>query len=100
MLDRVHAIDAPSPHRWARRASWAGCPSSFCVLFLNASSNRVQRPRPGGRKARGWGDKRRRLPVSAVARHGIENNEELAHAGDERGLGVLTAGNAAADRKL
>src|SRR5271167_2623277 len=27
-----------------------------------------------------------------VVKHGIENNEELAHAGDERGLGVLTIG--------
>src|ERR1700730_5560281 len=32
------------------------------------------------------------LPVSFVVKHGIENNEELAHAGDERGLSVLTVG--------
>jgi hypothetical protein len=30
--------------------------------------------------------------VSLVVKHGIENHEELAHAGDERGLGVLTIG--------
>ncbi len=30
--------------------------------------------------------------MSAVVKHGIENNEELAHAGDERELGVLTVG--------
>src|SRR5216684_1688568 len=30
--------------------------------------------------------------MSFVVKHGIENNEELAHTGDERGLGVLTVG--------
>jgi hypothetical protein len=32
--------------------------------------------------------------VSFVVKHGIENNEEFAHAGDERGLGVLTIATA------
>ena len=45
-----------------------------------------------GRKGRGWGGERRGLPVSFVVQHGIENHKELAHAGDERGLGVLTIG--------
>jgi hypothetical protein len=45
-----------------------------------------------GRKRRGRGGERRGLPVSFVVQHGIENHEELAHAGDERGLGVLTIG--------
>jgi hypothetical protein len=45
-----------------------------------------------GRKRRGWGGERRCLPVSLVVKHGIENNKEFAHAGDERGLGVLTIG--------
>jgi hypothetical protein len=27
-----------------------------------------------------------------VVKHGIENNEELAHTGDERGLGVFAIG--------
>ena len=30
--------------------------------------------------------------MSFVVKHGIENNEKLAHAGDERGLCVLTIG--------
>jgi len=30
------------------------------------------------------------MPVSFVMRHGIENHEELARAGDQRVLGVLT----------
>src|SRR5712692_3921241 len=30
--------------------------------------------------------------MSFVVKHSIENNEELAHTGDERGLGVLTVG--------
>ena len=30
--------------------------------------------------------------MSFVVQHGIENNEELAHAGGERGFGVLTIG--------
>ena len=45
-----------------------------------------------GRKGRGWGGKRRCLPASFVVNHGVENNEKLAHAGDERGLGVLPIG--------
>jgi hypothetical protein len=32
------------------------------------------------------------LPVSFVVKHGIENNEKLAHAGNECGLGMLTVG--------
>jgi hypothetical protein len=28
--------------------------------------------------------------VSLIVKHGIENDEELAHTGDQRGLGVLT----------
>jgi hypothetical protein len=35
-----------------------------------------------GRKGRGWGGKRRCLPGSFVVNHGIENNQEFAHAGD------------------
>ena len=30
--------------------------------------------------------------MSLVEKHGVENNEELAHAGDARGLGVLAIG--------
>jgi len=48
-------------------------------------------PKRGKRDRRGGGE-RRYLPVSFVVKHGIENNEELAHAGGERGLGVLTVG--------
>jgi hypothetical protein len=29
------------------------------------------------------------LPASFVVKHGIENNEELTHAGGKRGLGQL-----------
>ena len=48
----------------------------------------VFRHRPAeGRKGRG---ERGCLPVSVVVKHGIENNEELAHGGRERRLGVLT----------
>jgi hypothetical protein len=32
------------------------------------------------------------VPVSIVMKHGVEDNEELAHTGGERGLGVLTVG--------
>ena len=32
------------------------------------------------------------MPGSFVVEHGVENDEELTHAGDERGLGVLAAG--------
>jgi hypothetical protein len=42
-----------------------------------------------GRKGRGWGGERRCLPVSLIVKHGIENNQEFSHTGDERGLGVL-----------
>jgi hypothetical protein len=43
-----------------------------------------------GEKGTGWGGKRGWLPLSLVVKHGVENNEELADTGDERGLGVLT----------
>src|SRR5271168_2817523 len=45
-----------------------------------------------GRKGSDSGDERRRLPVSFVMKHGVENDEELPHAGGERGLGVFTIG--------
>src|SRR5580693_5589119 len=45
-----------------------------------------------GRNCNSGGSERRCLPVSFVVKHGIENSEELAHTGDERGLGVLTIG--------
>jgi hypothetical protein len=32
------------------------------------------------------------LPVYFVVKHGVENNEELAHTGDERELGLLAIG--------
>ena len=57
-------------------------------LAATVFSNRAQE----GRKGRGWGRECRCLPVSLVVQHGIENHEEFAHAGDERGLGVLTLG--------
>ena len=41
---------------------------------------------------RGWGGERRGLPVGFVVKHGIENDKELAHAGGQRGLGMLTIG--------
>ena len=37
-----------------------------------------------GEKGRGWRGKRKWLPLSLVVKHGVENNEELAHTGDER----------------
>src|SRR6266446_3882184 len=60
------------------------------AVFLAATvfRNRAQE----GKRRSGWGDERRCLPMSFVVKHGIENNEELAHTGDERGLGVLTVG--------
>ena len=45
-----------------------------------------------GRKGSGWEGKGRCLPGSFVVKHGIENNQKLAHAGDERGLGMLSVG--------
>ena len=45
-----------------------------------------------GRKGRAWRGKGRWLPLSLVVKHGVENNEELAHTGDERGLGVFIIG--------
>jgi hypothetical protein len=57
-------------------------------LAATVFRNRAQE----GRKGRGWGGERRGLPVSFVVQHGIENHKELAHAGDEGGLGVLTIG--------
>ena len=57
-------------------------------LAATVFRNRAQE----GRKGRGWGDERRDLPVSFVVQHGVENHEELAHTGGERGLGVLTIG--------
>src|SRR5260370_29015318 len=61
---------------------------SIRVLAATVFRNRAQE----GKRRSGWGDERGCLPVSFVVKHGIENNEELAHAGDERGLGVLTVG--------
>src|SRR6266852_3232719 len=63
---------------------------SHCAQSLAATvfRNRAQE----GRKGRGLKGGRGCLPVSFVVKHGIENNEELAHTGDERGLGVLTVG--------
>jgi hypothetical protein len=56
-------------------------PASACSsLAATVFGNRAQE----GRKVRGWGGERRCLPVSFVMQHGIENHEELAHAGDER----------------
>ncbi len=49
-------------------------------LAATVFRNRAQE----GRKVRGWGGERRCLPVSFVVQHGIENHEELAHAGGER----------------
>src|SRR6266436_3916045 len=57
-------------------------------LAATVFRNRAQE----GKRRSGWGDERRCLPMSFVVKHGIENNEELAHTGDERGLGVLTVG--------
>jgi len=57
-------------------------------LAATVFRNRAQE----GRKGRGWRAERRCLPVSFVKQHGIENHEKLAHASDERGLGVLTIG--------
>src|SRR5216683_4252529 len=62
--------------------------SSYSNLAATVFRNRAQE----GKRRRGWGDERRCLPMSFVVKHGIENNEELAHTGDEHGLGVLTAG--------
>src|SRR6266478_1498838 len=59
-----------------------------CALAATVFRNRAQE----GKRRSGWGDERRCLPMSFVVKHGIENNEELAHTGDERGLGVLTVG--------
>src|SRR5216684_1049577 len=55
-------------------------------LAATVFRNRAQE----GKRRSGWGDERRCLPMRFVVKHGIENNEELAHTGDERGLGVLT----------
>jgi len=54
-----------------------------------------------GEKGSSGGSKRGCLPVSVVVKlkHGIENNEKRAHAGDERGLCMLTIGYAAGDRR-
>src|SRR6266852_300536 len=57
-------------------------------LAATVFRNRAQE----GKRRSGWGDERGCLPVSFVVKHGIENNEELAHTGDERGLCVLTVG--------
>src|SRR5260370_42546065 len=57
-------------------------------LAATVFRNRAQE----GKRRSGWGDERRCLPMSFVVKHGIENNEELAPTGDERGLGVLTVG--------
>jgi hypothetical protein len=56
------------------------------------SSNRVQRPRPGGEKGKRLERWRRCLPVSFVVKHSIKNNEELTHAGGKRRLGMLAVG--------
>src|SRR5450631_3132350 len=64
------------------------CRLSSGSLAATVFRNRAQE----GRKGRGWGGKRRCLPASFVVNHGVENNEKLAHAGDERGLGVLPIG--------
>src|SRR5712664_3528054 len=57
-------------------------------LAATVFRNRAQE----GKRRSGWGDERRCSPMSFVVKHGIENNEELAHTGDERGLGVFTVG--------
>ncbi|MBV8894028.1 MAG: hypothetical protein JO266_19010, partial [Acidobacteria bacterium] len=64
------------------RARVTQCASHHVVSDLAATvfRNRAQERRKGG-----WGSERRYLPVSFVVKHGIENNEELAHAGGERG---------------
>src|SRR6266850_2074733 len=58
------------------------------ALAASVFGNRARK----GRKGNSRGSERRCLPVSFVVKHGIENNEELAHTGDERGLGVFTVG--------
>jgi hypothetical protein len=58
------------------------------TLAATVFRNRAQEERKGRRR----GHERGCLPVSFVVQHGIEDNEELAHAGGERGLGVLTVG--------
>src|SRR5216683_1121873 len=58
------------------------------TLAATVFRNRAQE----GKRRSGWGDERRCSPMSFVVKHGIENNEELAHTGDERGLGVFTVG--------
>jgi hypothetical protein len=59
-----------------------------CRLAATVFRNRARE----GRK--GWcrGRERGGVPVSLVVQHGVENNEQLAYAGGERGLGVLSAG--------
>src|SRR6266852_8917256 len=44
-------------------------------LAATVFRNRAQE----GKRRSGWGDERRCLPMSFVVKHGIENNEELAH---------------------
>src|ERR1700738_4836967 len=57
------------------------------LLAATVFRNRAQE----GRKGRHRGRERRCLPVSFVVKHGIENYEELAHAGGKRRLGIFPA---------
>src|SRR5713226_1243005 len=60
----------------------------MCDLAATVFRNRAQE----GKRRSGYKGGRRCLPVSFVVKHGIENNEELTHAGGKCGLGMLAVG--------
>jgi excisionase family DNA binding protein len=81
-------FDSETVDRWCARRAGGSERSSGEALAATVFGNRARK----GRKGNSGGSERRCLPVSFVVKHGIENNEELAHTGDERGLGVFTIG--------
>src|ERR1700693_6527616 len=80
----------PSNYNYSSISKYRGCtrgssPQRLAATVLNIRAQ-------GVRKGCGRGSERRSTPGSFVVEHGVENNEELTHAGDERGFGVLTVG--------
>src|ERR1700693_4063626 len=79
----------PSNYNYSSISKYRGCtrgssPQRLAATVLNIRAQEV-------RKGCGRGSERRSTPGSFVVEHGVENDEELTHAGDERGLGALAA---------
>jgi len=75
------------------RLTKAGIDEQQARAFSDALAATVFRYRAQeGRNSCGRGIERRSLPVSFGTKHGIENNQQLAHAGGECAFGVLTPG--------